>query len=161
MTKTQTQIVKWIKEAEKSKSNVYAYIALEKFGYLDLHIKEMAKQWVFMHLYGGSEKASKEPPQSPMDDAMDDAMKRLEETPLVWPPRIAFKTLPVYQRYVVKVKASVYTPERHYSVPAQCPQDARLLAFALHGGFGSFDGATPILVDSDIKLALDGTEIVE
>lgn len=51
--------------------------------------------------------------------------------------------------------------ERHYCVPATCPQDARLLAFTLYGGFGTLDEATPILVDSDIKLALEWTEIVE
>jgi hypothetical protein len=83
----------------------------------------------------------------------DAALQRLADTPLKLPP-------PVYKQYTIKVKGDDEYSAVCYSVPALSAQAARVLAFALYGGFGTFKEAEPVLQDDDIELALLWTEVI-
>lgn len=69
-------------------------------------------------------------------------------------------TPPTYKQYTIKIKGDDEYDARLYSVPAMSTQAARVLAFALYGGFGTFKKAKPVLQDDDIEMALAWTEVI-
>jgi hypothetical protein len=75
------------------------------------------------------------------------------------------KEIPVrqYHQYVVKIKSDE-EKEALYCVPASDARSARVLAFALYGGFGGSvgEGPTPVhLEDDNIETALNWTEVIQ
>jgi len=64
--------------------------------------------------------------------------------------------------YVVRVYNDVEpeTPYREYTVLATASLDARLIAFALDGGFGWRDQAHRELGNGEVELAITWTEVL-
>jgi hypothetical protein len=76
------------------------------------------------------------------------------------------KEIPVrqYHQYVIKVKSDEEEKAALYCVPASDARSARVLAFALYGGFGGTEGEAPApvhLEDDDIETALKWTEVIQ
>jgi hypothetical protein len=52
------------------------------------------------------------------------------------------------------------TPYREYKVLATASLDARIIAFALDGGFGWSDEATPEIDDGQVELVIEWTTVL-
>jgi len=69
-----------------------------------------------------------------------------------------------HRQYVIKIKSDEEEKAALFCVPASDSRSARVLAFALYGGFGGHEGEGPVtahLEDVDIKTALEWTEVIQ
>jgi hypothetical protein len=176
-------IEKLINEARELGCNIHDYVALRLYGHVTDKTRKAAKNAAFNWLYSGEGKAYKnfavqveamseaakknfdrtydriavkemQDLYDSVDTSREDAaLQRLADTPFKMPQ-------PTYKQYTIKVKGDDEYSAVCYSVPALSAQAARVLAFALYGGFGTFKEAEPVLQDDDIELALTWTEVI-
>jgi hypothetical protein len=170
-----------IDDARATNCDVHDYVALHLYGHVTPETRNDAKNLAFPWLYGGNGKGKvykeSEAPTMIRSEAAKKVFAHTYAPPNVQSTNFAIQfsgarkrmldtfaqhtTPKIYKQYTVKVKGDEDYNARCYSVPALSAQSARVLAFTLHGGFGTFDEADPVLQDDEIELALTWTEVID
>jgi hypothetical protein len=177
---TEIAIETWIKEAKEQGRDIYDYTALKLFGVSSPVTRKEAKDYLYRHLYDGKKTKSENftpkmgcvhacVPNVWRDNSWyyEPLTRKKSDWRTIWNNTMnPCKEIPVrqYHQYVIKIKNDEEEKEALYCVPALDARSARVLAFALYGGFGGAEGESPAFVhleDDNIETALNWTEVIQ